>query len=83
MKIVKQIFGIGKYPISVSTKMLPYYSEEEFRMMTNDDITNRFTLLEKQKDKVGVDVNSLNDEMQELKMELEKRANKKSKSDEK
>ncbi|WP_315069354.1 hypothetical protein [uncultured Clostridium sp.] len=52
-------------------------------MMTNDDITNRLTILEKQKDKIRVDVNSLNDEMQELKRELEKRANKKSKSDEK
>lgn len=79
---------IGKKAYVLTAKdmltLRPYYSEEEFRRMTNDDITNRLiTLLKKQKDKVGVDVNSLNDEMQELKRELEKRANKKSKSDEK
>ena len=60
--------------MSTCTKIYPYYSEEEYRMMTNDDITNRLTFLNKQKDKSRVDVNALNDEMQELKRELEKRS---------
>ena len=60
----------------ISTKIYPYYSEEELRIMTNDDITGRITLLKKQKYKFGVDVDALDNEMQELKRELEKRANK-------
>ena len=60
--------------MSTCTKVYPYYSEEEYKIMTNDDIMNKLTLLKKQKDKFGVDVNALNGEMQELKRELEKRS---------
>lgn len=55
-------------------KLRPYYSEEELRRMTNEDITDRLIALsKKQKYKFEVDVNALNDEMQVLKKELEKR----------
>ncbi|WP_026883658.1 hypothetical protein [Clostridium akagii] len=61
--------------MQINTKVYPYYCEEQLRMMTNDDISNRIILLEKKKDKFGVDVTALNKEMQELKREVEKRSN--------
>lgn len=81
-KLFKNEYILTASDMSISNKIYPYYSEEELRRMTNDDIMNRLTLLKKENNKFGVDVNSSNDEMQELKRELEKRANKKNKSDE-
>ncbi len=73
---MKKIYKLTAKDMSISTKIYPYYCEEQLRIMTNDDITNRLIILKKQKDKFGVDVNALNNEMQELKRELEKRVNK-------
>ncbi|MDU3584366.1 MAG: hypothetical protein E7F84_20970 [Clostridium butyricum] len=88
-KLFKNMYVLTGKDMSTCTKVYPYYSEEEYRMMTNDDIMNKLTLLKKQKDKLnkltllkkqkdkfGVDVNALNGEMQELKRELEKRTKK-------
>ncbi|WP_321994638.1 hypothetical protein [Clostridium butyricum] len=75
-KLFKNMYVLTGKDMSTCTKVYPYYSEEEYRMMTNDDIMNKLTLLKKQKDKFGVDVNALNGEMQELKRELEKRTKK-------
>lgn len=72
-KLFKNMYILTAEDMSTCTKVYPYYSEEEYRMMTNDDIRSKLTLLTKQKDKLGVDVNALNDEIQELKRELEKR----------
>lgn len=77
---MKKVHKLTDRDVPISTKIYPYYCEEQLRMMTNDDITNRLILLKEQKDKFGADVNALNNEMQELIREVEKRANKKSKS---
>lgn len=75
-KLFKNMYVLTGKDMSTAKKVYPYYSEEEYRMMTNDDIINKLTLLKKQKDKSRVDVNALNCEMQELKRELEKRSKK-------
>ncbi len=52
-KLFKNMYVLTGKDMSTCTKVYPYYSEEEYRMMTNDDIMNKLTLLKKQKDKLN------------------------------